>query len=91
MKKGTNDAIHDASTTPMDAGLRRMIRAHLWYGMAGLVLGLAAAMASITWGADYLQASPLFTIIALAIVCTIAVSMLGGLLTYWSDPEAELE
>lgn len=79
--------MNDTSNTPMDAGLQRMIRAHLWYGSAGLVLGLAAAMASITWGADYLQASPLFTTIALALVGTIGVSMLGGLLTYWSDPE----
>lgn len=81
----------DSDSTPMDAGLRRMIKAHLWYGGAGLTLGLVAAFAAITWGADYLQASPLFTTIALAIVGTIGVSMVGGLLTLWSEPDTELE
>jgi hypothetical protein len=79
--------MNDTNITPVDAGLQRMIRAHLWYGAAGLVLGLLAALASIVWGADYFRASPLATTIALAMVGFISVSMLGGLLTFCSEPK----
>lgn len=77
----------DPSATPMDPGLKRMIKAHLWYGAGGLILGLLAALAFITWGPEYLRVSPLFTTIAFAIVGTIGLSMFGGLMTFWSVPE----
>ncbi len=74
--------MNDTPTTPMDAGLREMVRAHLWYGAAGLVTGLIAAVIAIQFGPRFLSASPLFTTVALALVGTIAVSMLGGLMTF---------
>jgi len=83
--------MNDESTTPMDPGLQRMIKAHLWYGGAGLILGLAAALAFVTWGPEYLRVSPLFTTIAFAIVGTIGLSMAGGLMTFWFVPEAATE
>ena len=68
--------------TPMNQGLESMIRAHLWYGFAGLSIGLIAALAAINVGPAFMTANPFFTVLALAMVGTISVSMLGGLLTF---------
>lgn len=74
--------MNDMEPTPMNAGLRGMVRAHLWYGAGGLVLGLVAALVAIQFGPQFLSASPLFTVLALALVGTIALSMLGGLMSF---------
>mgnify|MGYP001815355509 CR=1 FL=1 len=65
---------------PRDPGLQRLVRSHLWYGAAGLVLGLIASILAIYFGPEYLQAEPLFTFVALTLVVTIGTSMVGGLL-----------
>ncbi len=65
---------------PRDPGVQRLVRSHLWYGAAGLVLGLIASFLAIRFGPEFLQAEPLFTFVALTLVMTIGVSMVGGLL-----------
>ena len=65
---------------PRDPGVQRLVRSHLWYGAAGFALGLIASFLAISFGPEFLQAEPLFTIVALTLVMTIGVSMVGGLL-----------
>jgi hypothetical protein len=72
-----------ATHTP-DQGLQRMIRAHLWFGIAGLLLGLITAAIAVSAGPDFLRASPMFTVLSLGLVGTIALSMAGGLLTFYA-------
>ena len=72
----------------MDHGLQRMIRAHLWFGAIGLVLGLIAAAIVITSGPEFLSASPLFTTLALGMIGAIGLSMAGGLFTFFRPAPA---
>jgi len=71
-----------AANTPHS--LEGMIRAHIWYGLAGLVLGLAIATALVNMGPEFLRASPFFTYMALGLVMFIGVSMMGGLISIWN-------
>ena len=67
----------------MDHGLQRMIRAHLWFGAVGLVLGLVSAAIVIMAGPEFLRASPMFTTLALGMIGAIGLSMAGGLYTFF--------
>lgn len=78
-----------ASTNlPEDPGLRRLVRSHLWYGVAGVVLGLIASVIAISVGPQFLKAEPMFTFVSLTLVVAIGTSMIGGLLamTAYSGP-----
>lgn len=70
-------------------GLRTMVRAHLLYGLAGIIIGLIAAIAMVYTGPEWMRASPLFTVIAFALVFGIGTSMAGGLLHLTSGTYAE--
>lgn len=72
------------TTRSIDHGLQRMIRAHLFYGAAGLLLGLIGAAIAISVGPEFLQSSPMFTVLSLGLVGTIALSMAGGLMTFYA-------
>ena len=72
----------------MDDGLQRMIRAHLWFGAMGLILGLISAAIVIMAGPEFLRASPMFTTLALGMIGAIALSMAGGLLTFFRPAPA---
>lgn len=65
---------------PRDPGVQRLVRSHLWYGAAGVVLGLIASILAIQFGPQFLKAEPVFTFVALTLVVTIGTSMVGGLL-----------
>lgn len=65
-------------------GLRTMVQAHLWYGIAGMIIGLVTSLALVYTGPEWLRASPMFSVIALSLVFGIAGSMTGGLLNLYS-------
>jgi hypothetical protein len=70
----------DSEFVPRDPGVRRLVTSHLWYGAAGIVLGLFASVIAINIGPQFLKAEPLFTFVAMTLVVTIGTSMVGGLL-----------
>lgn len=70
----------DNENTFYRGGLRTMVRAHLWYGIAGVAIGLMVSLVLVTMGPEWLRASPLFSVIALSLVFGIGTSMAGGLL-----------
>jgi uncharacterized membrane protein len=72
--------MRNSEFVPRDPGVQRLVRSHLWYGAAGLVLGLIASVLAIQLGPQFLQAEPLFTVVAMTLVVTIGTSMVGGLL-----------
>jgi hypothetical protein len=61
-----------------------MIRAHVWYGVGGLVLGLLMAALMVSMGPEFLRDSPFFTFMSMGLVMFLAVSMVGGLLSLWT-------
>ena len=75
-------------TEQFPTDLQAMIQAYLWCGVGGLALGIVAALLLVRFGPDFMQASPLFTVIALGLVFAIGVSMMGGLLHLTGSPSA---
>ncbi|MEM1412338.1 MAG: hypothetical protein AAGH19_08255 [Pseudomonadota bacterium] len=75
--------MNQTTMSTMDDGLQRMIRAHIWYGAAGVILGLIAAAVAVAIGPDLLSSSPLFTYVAFGLIGGIGLSMAGGLWTFY--------
>ncbi|BFM07928.1 hypothetical protein [Halioxenophilus aromaticivorans] len=68
----------------------RAIKKTLWFshinmGAFGFVFGFIASLLLIMFGPTATQASPLFTVIAMTLVCTLASLMLAGALSLRPD------
>lgn len=53
---------------------------HLKFAAVGFVVGLLASLALVNYGPDYVQASPLYTALAITLVFTLVGGMLAGFL-----------
>ena len=53
---------------------------HLKFAAVGLVVGVLASLALVNYGPDYVQASPLYTALAITLVFTLVGGMLAGFL-----------
>jgi len=77
---------------PDDQGIARsLVKAHVMFGLIGLVVGLVIAAVLVTVGPALTRSSPLMTFIALGFVCPVLGLLLAGAVSLRPDHDLLIE
>jgi len=70
---------------------RSLVKAHVMFGLIGLVVGLVTAALLVTIGPAVTRSSPLMTFIALGFLCTVLALLLAGVVSLRPDHDLLIE
>lgn len=81
-----NDKYFEQKVEPDEAGIARtLVMSHLVFGFMGLLIGLILAAMLTLFGPPLAQSSPMFTTMALALICFFIGLIVAGLVSVRPD------